>query len=1275
MGEDSKPLNRWSTFKDSFSGSSRFVHACISDPFQPSRTIPSENEIMKVVESHLLKVEHSLLGIYKNQVELLEECIRLRLSSSEDDGTRSRIKALNINRIKAFDEWKEARKVFLRLSCLDSESELKEHATALANSGGLIGSVHDNILGKKLPLLLGCFYLDEASVHEVQCLGVEPVNPDTNEWMVLGCTVLDPLTGRIESAKLGGRMRDPRSGEIVPINGVLRDETVNMVMPFSNLNGHRIAQPEHAFIHGLQAPEVLASLLSRIRTSETDLEKLMSAVHNESTSKTDMVPSVYNLAQHAISRTIPTGIISGFPATNSNESVGVSLKQHVIPTDANDSPRQHETTRMVQSSLIANPVNITLNNSVVGAPHDDSASKIAGSGSRRNTSVDGSGKHQMDLEKDLENFLLHLFPGGGNNDVQGIFHKIIDNIRVNLKEFQNKIANKSKTLDTKHYELIEKVKCSDLDVGHKKQLIAEMKRQKTLMDQIMAQEHSRQTSAFQRALFESAERRLRRFEKLQNQYNELHASAESRNVSASDHAAHRMQIDMSNALEDNVNQLLTTAAEQRLEEISKEQEEVLEAFAGCAGAVNSIEMEDKILGQYEEDVDKIEARIRHTTAETISQLSADSETELSRKLARLKIAAERALAKQRWSKLRAIVKTGFITASSRTLLTSRSVILARHEEQLNQLNSSLDEQSRVEIMAMLNAHEIQTGKLVSDAEVRLAENLKAVNDDKQRALLLDSHAADMDILRKRIMIDHQAQMQSLEMKLADRKKRKVEEWQRQAQRELDIATPENKVEFDLQSHLVQVIADQEAQRARLIGALVQQDRLEKEELANSLDIRAERQIFESEVEFLTSLNTVENDDERSKLIAAHEKDCEVLRKRLELDKNRQLEELQSMLEKRRRRKLDEEQENMHQQQCALLISPGKSQEFEKLCSEIEALTRQEIQKSLLVSALNDASKADRQELVHGLCMSRDLALAQAEVRFVENLDEVDSNSRALLIKSHEEEMELMKKKFELDKQRRLEELDHKLSERRKHKINNEQANLHQREIALLRNPGNSQESDVLGIKIEAMLQHEVEAAQLSGAVIEHGIADLKILIGHQSAQQEAVLAAANAQFLEDVRKADDSERESLLKMHELNLAKLRAQGAFAQSKAEDELQQRIADRKSKKDAALREKQAKCMQLLDKGTDKVSLMKELDAARSENTIEIEFEKKTASAMFNILSESESEVKLLREDFKQKAEQVILNAESKFAHELTLLQDAASDIDKERRNKLLQVDFDC
>jgi hypothetical protein len=308
-------------------------------------------------------------------------------------------------------------------------------------------------------------------------------------------------------------------------------------------------------------------------------------------------------------------------------------------------------------------------------------------------------------------------------------------------------------------------------------------------------------------------------------------------------------------------------------------------------------------------------------------------------------------------------------------------------------------------------------------------------------------------------------------------------------------------------------------------------------------------------------------------------------------------------------------------------------------------------------------------------MSRDLALAQAEVRFVENLDEVDSNSRALLIKSHEEEMELMKKKFELDKQRRLEELDHKLSERRKHKINNEQANLHQREIALLRNPGNSQESDVLGIKIEAMLQHEVEAAQLSGAVIEHGIADLKILIGHQSAQQEAVLAAANAQFLEDVRKADDSERESLLKMHELNLAKLRAQGAFAQSKAEDELQQRIADRKSKKDAALREKQAKCMQLLDKGTDKVSLMKELDAARSENTIEIEFEKKTASAMFNILSESESEVKLLREDFKQKAEQVILNAESKFAHELTLLQDAASDIDKERRNKLLQVDFDC
>jgi hypothetical protein len=1269
LEECSKTLNRWSIFKDFFSGSTRFVHACISDPFEPFRTIPSENEIIKVVYLHLLRARQSLFAIYEKQVELMDQSIRLMRSSDDglDDVSRNRIKALDGDRIKAFDEWKKTSKMFFRLTQLDSRLNLKEQAAELANSGGVIGSIHDDTLGKKLPLLLGCFYLDELSVHEVQCLGVEPLDPDNNEWKALGCAVLDPLSGRIVSATLGGRMRDPRSGEIVPINGLLRDEDVNLVLPYSNLSGHRNAQPNQTFLHGLQAPEVLASLLNRIRTPEMNVSMRQPAESAVKAAKVDRVVT-------------PT--IQVFPAYNSTQqsaaaSHTLTTGENGVPADSVENGSTLSTTRIVQFSPFTNPVDFSLKNFATGVPAADTqltpSTDMAVSGSRRNSGVDGRVQQRTDLEKALESSLQQLFPGGGDDDVQGIFRKVVDDIRAKSIELQIKLEKKFNVLDIEHNGLVEKVKCSDLDVAHKEHLIAEMERQKILMDQIMAQEHSRQMRAFQRALFESAERRLRRVEKFQKQYNEqLHAAGGAKNLVASDHAAHRMQLDMMNALEDSVSLHLSSAAEQRLEEIAKEQEEVLEALAGCAGAANSVEMEDKILGQYEEDVDKIEARIRHTTAETISQLSADSEAELARKLARLKIAADRARAKKRWSKLRAIVKTGFLTASSRTLQTPRSVILARHEGQLEQLISSLDEQQRLEIMAMSDALDVKTGKTVSESEARLARDLKSANDDKSRALILDSHAADMDSLRKRMAIDKQQQLQALEASQRDRKQRKMEEWQFQAQIELNRATPESNEEFERQSQFVQVLVDKEAQRARLMGALMQQDRLEKDAFAHSLVVSAERQMSQSEIEFLTKLKNVGNDEVRLNLIEAHERECGALRKQLELDKNRQLEELQSKLETRRRRKLEEEQDKMHQQQLAFLLSPGQSREFEVISSEIEALTRQEHQKAGLESALNEASNADRQALAHSLSVARDLALAQEEVRFVENLNGQDSDGRASLIQSHEKEMELIKTKFELDKQRQLEELEQKISERRKHKINLEQAKLHQEEIALLRSGGNSQDLEVLGMKIELMLQHEVDAAQLSGAVIEHGIADLQILHSNQGAQQEAALAAANVRFLEIARQADDSERESLLKLHELDLAKLRAQGALTLSKAEDELQQRIADRKSKKETVLREKQGKSLQLLNRDTDKVSLMRELDAARSENTIEIEFEKKTASAMFNILSESESEVKLLREDFKEKAEQVILNAESKFAHELTMLQEATSDLDQERRNKLLQVE---
>ena len=269
----------------------------------------------------------------------------------------------------------------------------------------------------------------------------------------------------------------------------------------------------------------------------------------------------------------------------------------------------------------------------------------------------------------------------------------------------------------------------------------------------------------------------------------------------------------------------------------------------------------------------------------------------------------------------------------------------------------------------------------------------------------------------------------------------------------------------------------------------------------------------------------------------------------------------------------------------------------------------------------------------------------------------------------------MKKKHELERLRQLETLQQQLSERRKQKVDREQASMHKQELEILSRTDRSQESELVALKIDVLLQHEIDAAQLSSAAIDRSIADLKIIHTHQNSQQQAMIAAKNAKYFEDCKAADDSERDRLLKDHQLEMMRLKAAGAITLSRAEEALQLQLANRKAKKSAALQEKQEKCLQLLLEAKDRSTVMKELELVKSQNMIEIEFEKKAALAAINIISESESEVKLLREEFKHKAEQVIQNAEHKLADDLSLLESSTFAVDEQRRALLLKVCLIC
>jgi hypothetical protein len=245
-----------------------------------------------------------------------------------------------------------------------------------------------------------------------------------------------------------------------------------------------------------------------------------------------------------------------------------------------------------------------------------------------------------------------------------------------------------------------------------------------------------------------------------------------------------------------------------------------------------------------------------------------------------------------------------------------------------------------------------------------------------------------------------------------------------------------------------------------------------------------------------------------------------------------------------------------------------------------------------------------------------------------------------------------------------------LKARKKKKVDDEQEKLHKLELELLSTPEGVQEAEICALKIEVHLQQETDSAQLSAAIVNHSAADLSILQNHHAAQQEAAVAGVKAKFLEDSKDASDAERVLLLQQHERDIARLRCLSAVSLSRAEEELQDRIADRKAKKKAALKAKQDRELELLANAKDKSALMKDIESFKSENAIEIEYERKSAAMLQNVIAESSSEVKLLREEFKQKAEQVLQNNAEKLDHDLALLGGSGPD-DAARRAKLMEV----
>ena len=120
------------------------------------------------------------------------------------------------------------------------------------------------------------------------------------------------------------------------------------------------------------------------------------------------------------------------------------------------------------------------------------------------------------------------------------------------------------------------------------------------------------------------------------------------------------------------------------------------------------------------------------------------------------------------------------------------------------------------------------------------------------------------------------------------------------------------------------------------------------------------------------------------------------------------------------------------------------------------------------------------------------------------------------------------------------------------------------------------------------------------------------------------------------------------------------------AKAEVEMYRLIQERKEKKRSRLEQQFMREDELLAAAKDKESAVKAMEHVVLETSVEIEHEKKAAKLLFNIVCESQSEVKLLKQEMSEKSAQIIQNEEGRLAYEISKLDSSSSE-----RQILLQV----
>ena len=1281
------PDVRWTKFYEPFSGLEQHFHRCIAHPIREEHICAVDNEIYLNLCSSDSQLRQQLVSHYQNQLVSIEEILAKLESHGPGAEFRHSLEEFRDSSATIASKTRDLLKNMAQISeiiqLMESGIDTSQ-AEDLSKTGGQRGWVFDKFVEADLPLLKGCVYWDEPSSNEVPYLSLEH-NSESSKYVGIGCTVLDPILGQVIPATIGGRMRGLNSGMVVPICGVRKDLDFNVVVPYSNLDWKKPAEAS-------ECPDLLVEIIQSLSNSDKEyFEKLVSTSVD--------VPEIRyqsSTATEQSSASVGEGKLSGQPANEATAVVlqnNLSLAQQVsralsmadkeIQTSDSARSRSSLGPKFIANDMLQMPARDAVASDSYREQerrvlefetpsHEPATAPLSPANKSDLVALNiTNGTTKVEVKKTFEelfNATLQEFSADGQKPeiLQTVEH-VTALVQQKREAFKQILGERQQAFSEHHQDLIQRVQTSSIgDDEEKKKLIDEMEQQKRFMDEIVAQEHARQLSMFERAQIEAAERRLRKAAK-QVQQQEAEAAACFGNLSSAQLAAQRMQLDMERALEDSISDELSNAAEQRVQLIHNEQQEVLEALAAAAGAPNSDEIMEQLIGRYEVDVDGIEAQVRQALADSISQISAKMEVELSRKLARLRVKTEKAKAKKHWQQVRLMVKMGSLTM--RGAKTSQELLHAaeaRQQQQQQGLIAALEVQERLEICELTDSLSIAHDYEIAKAESAFAAEIQAVTDDELRDRLIKDHQARLDEMKQQQERDRQRQLEELNDKLRNRRRR-IQELDALHKEEIVLlSTAGTSKEAELVGRKTEIITKQEQERAHLLQALEQGAKLEQSELIRTLDNSARLETAQRSAKLAEILATTDDEGQRKALLAAHEAEMEAFQRQMNLEKHRQLEELKDRIGQRRKRQV-QSQDELQEEALKLSASADTVERADLIGRQTEAIVKQEEQRVALMSSLDELAGAERDEALRATDIAMNNTIAEKESSLIAKLDSVeDLAERARLLQLHDLELEALKKRLEVDKERQLGELEQRCKDRKKRKLDQTLSRMHEDELKLLASPDSAKEAELIGMKVEVLLKQESDTAQLNVAIAEQNAVEHRVLRVSLEAKQDAAVASAKAELASQLLGKDGGERDRLIALHEFDLARIRADAALAQAKVEDELHRSLQERRDKKRIRLEQQHARQQELIGSADSKESATKAIESAILESSVEIEHEKKAAKMLYNVVSESQSEVKLLRNELSEKSAQIIQNEEARLAYEISQLDPTSSD-----RQILLQV----